>query len=132
MTEQTGSKFIRHAIGAVRPYLQGPLSLPQFLMEVFDAVELERHDFTAESAHVELQISDSVVVVEAGDLPEGISPWTNTIYVYVADVDSVLRRALQQGAELVADTEDKPYDERQAGFRDVAGNTWWIATYRKN
>ena len=49
----------------------------------------------------------------------------------VADVDAVLSKALAFGAELVADIEDKPYDERQAGIRDVAGNTWWISTFKK-
>ena len=131
MAKLAQSTFIRHAVGAVRPYIQGPASLPRFLKDVFGAIELERHEFSANSAHVELQINDSVVAVEAGDLPEGTTPWTNTIYVYVADVDAVLSRALALGAELVADIEDKPYDERQAGFRDAAGNTWWISTYKR-
>jgi uncharacterized glyoxalase superfamily protein PhnB len=49
--------------------------------------------------------------------------------VYVEDVDAVCDRALQLGATSLAQVEDKPYQERQAGFVDVAGNTWWVATY---
>ena len=82
MAKLAQSTFIRHAVGAVRPYIQGPASLPRFLKDVFGAIELKRHEFSANSAHVELQINDSVVAVEAGDLPEGTTPWTNTIYVY--------------------------------------------------
>ena len=60
-----------------------------------------------------------------------ISPWVGAIYVYVEDVDAVYGRALKLGARPLAQLEDKPYQERQAGFLDVAGNTWWIATYKQ-
>lgn len=128
MTEAKPS-HVRHGIGTVRPYLHGPATLPEFLEKTFQAVELERHDFGPESFHVELQIGDSVVVVEAGELPDDVPPWMGSVYVYVEDVDAVYRRALENGAEALAGPEDKPYDERQAGFLDGAGNTWWVATY---
>jgi len=124
-------KHVRHGIGAVRPYINGPASLPQFVKEVFDAIELERHEFGPDSCHVELQIEDSVLVIEAGELPAEVSPWRNSIYVYVSDVNTVFRRAMELGAESVVEIQDKPYQERQACFRDVAGNTWWVATYNK-
>ena len=114
----------------MRPYLHGPAGLPDFLKSVFGAVELERFDFGPDSFHVELQIGDAVVVVEAGELPPDVAPWTGAVYVYVADVDAVHARALALGARLLAPVEDKPYDERQGGFIDAAGNTWWVASYR--
>lgn len=120
---------IRYGIGAVRPYVHGPASLPEFVKQIFDASELERHEFGPDSSHVELQIGDSVVVIEAGELPANVSPWVNAIYVYVADADVALRRAIELGAEVISPIEDKSYDERQAGFRDAAGNTWWVATF---
>lgn len=122
---------VRHGIGAVRPYLCGPVELVDFLKTTFGAVELERHEFGPESFHVEMQIGDSVVVVEAGELPPDIPPWKCTIYVYVEDVDAVYDRALSLGAKPLSDLQDKPYQERQAGFVDAAGNTWWIATYKQ-
>ena len=27
------------------------------------------------------------------------------------------------------EAEDKPYGERQCGFTDAGGNTWWVSTY---
>jgi uncharacterized glyoxalase superfamily protein PhnB len=121
---------VRHGIGSVRPYLHGPVGLPEFVKEVFGAREVERHEFGPQSHHVELRIGDSVVVVEAGELPPEIEPWTGSVYVYVEDVDQVFVRALERGATALARLEDKPYQERQAGFLDEAGNTWWVATYR--
>lgn len=123
------NQYIRHGLGSVRPYLHGPVSLVSFVKEVFSAVELERHEFGPESFHVELQIGDAVIVIEAGDLPPDVEPWKNSIYVYVADADAAYQRALQLGATSIAEPADKPYTERQAAFRDVAENIWWVATF---
>jgi PhnB protein len=120
---------IRQGHGAVRPYLHGPVGLPEFLRQVFGAVELERFEFGPESVHVEMQIGDSTVVVEAGELPPDVRPWVGSVYVYVPDVDAVYLRALELGATSLSAVEDKPYDERQGGFIDAGGNTWWVATY---
>ncbi len=122
-------EHIRHGVGCVRPYLHGPLELPEFVQRVFDAVELERHVFSPQSCHVELQLGDSVIVIEAGILPPDNLPWKNSVYIYVEDVDSVYAKALELGATPLVAPEDKPYQERQAGFADRAGNTWWIATH---
>lgn len=125
------STHVRHGIGSVRPYIYGPVRLLDFVKAIFDAVELERHEFGPESFHVEMQIGDSAVVIEAGELPPDTSPWTCAIYVYVEDVDAVYDRAMNLGASPLSPPEDKPYQERQAGFVDAAGNTWWIATYKQ-
>lgn len=122
------SNHIRHGHGAVRPYLHGPVGLPEFLRQVFGAVELERFEFGPDSCHVEMRIGDSILVVEAGDLPLDVRPWTGSVYVYVPDVDTVYSRALALGATSLSAVEDKPYKERQGGFVDAAGNTWWVAT----
>lgn len=120
---------IRHGHGSVRPYLHGPVDLPEFIRSVFEAVELERHEFGPKRFHVEMQVGDSVVVIEAGALPADVKPWQGCVYVYVQDVDVVFARAVNHGAQVLAPIQDKPYQERQAGFLDAAGNTWWIATY---
>jgi PhnB protein len=125
----SANSHIRHQIGTVRPYICGPMNLPEFLLQVFNAVELERYEFDSESVHVEMQIGDSVVVVEAGKLPSDTAPWVGTIYIYVQDVDVVHARAIELGAKPLAPVEDKPYQERQGGFIDAGGNTWWVATY---
>jgi PhnB protein len=120
---------IRHGHGSVRPYLHGSVDLPEFVRNVFEAVELERHEFGPKSFHVEMRVGDSVIVIEAGDLPPDVRPWQGSVYVYVPDVDAVFTRAVAHGARVLSPLQDKPYQERQAGFLDAAGNTWWIATY---
>lgn len=120
---------VRHGVGAVRPYVHGHLSLWDLVRGAFGAVELERHEFSPTSFHIEARIGDSVIVLEIGD-PPSPEATAGSIYVYVADVDAAYRRALAAGATSIASPQDKPYKERQAGVRDSFGNTWWIATYR--
>ncbi|MFN3325909.1 MAG: VOC family protein [Bryobacteraceae bacterium] len=122
------NNHVRHGFGAARPYLHGYLDLPDFAREVFGAVEIERHEFSPTSWHVESRIGDSVVVIEAGDPPHPAATKAS-VYVYVEDVDAVYRRALDFGAISVEAPEDKPYNERSAGVRDSFGNIWWISTY---
>jgi uncharacterized glyoxalase superfamily protein PhnB len=123
------TKHIRHGRGSVRPYLYGHYELPDFLEQVFDAKTLERHEMGERSAHVELAIGDSVVVVEAGELPADITPTIASIYVYVEDPDAAYARALEAGAKSISEPEDKHYEERSAGIQDPFGNTWWISKY---
>lgn len=117
---------IRNGFGAVRPYLHGPADLPQFLQQVFNATEIEAN----EGGPTLLRICDGLVWVEAGDLPPSVSPWTGAVYVYVPDVEAVYARAITLGAKPISTPQDKPYAERQGGFVDPGGNTWWVSTYR--
>jgi hypothetical protein len=40
---------VRHGAGSVRPYIYGPLELPEFIKHTFNAVELERFEFSPDS-----------------------------------------------------------------------------------
>src|SRR5690349_21611266 len=51
--------------------------------------------------HAELQIGDSRLMV--GDVMEGKSPTQSSLYLYVADPDSLYRKALQAGADSVTE-----------------------------
>jgi PhnB protein len=62
-------------------------------------------------------------------LPGHIKAWVGSVYVYVPNVDTVYARAMELGARSISEPNDKPYNERQAGFVDVGGNTWWVSTY---
>jgi PhnB protein len=116
---------VHRGFGSVRPYLHGPSDLPDFLKETFGAIVLE---VNAEGPTL-LQIGDSLVWVEPGELPPHVTPWVGSVYVYVEDPDRAYARAMELGARSIAAPEDKPYSERQAGFVDPGGNTWWVSRY---
>jgi PhnB protein len=119
------TSHVRNGFAAVRPYLHGPADLPEFVQQVFGAQVIERND----SGPTLLKIDDGAVWIEAGDLPPDIDGWTGSVYVYVPDVDAVFARAVARGAKVVAEPQDKPYAERQCGFTDAGGNTWWVSTH---
>jgi len=116
---------IRNGFGSIRPYLYGPKGMVDLIQKVFDAGVIERH----ERGPTLLQIGDSLVWIESGPLPDHVEPWVGTVYAYVPDVDLVYARSLEHGASSIAPPTDKHYQERQAGFRDSGGNTWWVSTY---
>jgi len=112
------------------PYLTVPgvSKLIDFLKQAFDAEEIERFgrpDGTVH--HAEIRIGDSVVMMgEAG------GEWTSKpgqLYLYVKDVDTTYRRAIQAGATSMGEPTDKFYGDRSGGVQDPSGNIWWIATH---
>lgn len=123
------SKHIRHGRCSVRPYVYGKLDLPDFVREVLGAREIEHHDYPNGGAHIEAEIGDSIIVLEAAEsFPADSGVTKNSIYVYVPDVDAAYQRALAAGATSIAPPEQKPYQERACGVKDSFGNTWWIST----
>ena len=120
--------YIRHGMGAVRPYLYGTPDLLDFVDSRIRLRGTGAHEFGSTAIHVEVMIGDSVVVMEVSDPPHA-SAGSVLDLVYVEDVDATYELALEAGAVSLAEPADKPYDERSAGVKDSFGNTWWISTY---
>src|SRR5689334_6153272 len=120
------ASHVRQGMATVRPYLYGRVDLVSFLARVFGATIIEQVG-ELPNAHVEAQIGDSILALEIGESFK--SPTYSSVYVYVEDVDATYERALQAGANSVAEPTDKPYQERNAGVKDRFGNIWWMATY---
>ena len=123
------SKHIRNGLGALRPYLYCRPDMVGFVEHVFGATITSR-DNTPIGEHVEAVIGDSALVMETAEkFPDGIAPTVASVYLYVENVDEVFARAMASNAVVLSEPEDKPYDERQCGFQDSFGNTWWVATH---
>jgi PhnB protein len=113
---------------AVRPYLYGPTTLLDLVCGALGGVEVARHVFGEKVFHLEVQIADSIVVLELSDPPHAGGRPAAT-YVYVPDVDAVYAKALSLGAQSISAPADKPYHERAAAMRDAFGNIWYVSTY---
>jgi PhnB protein len=109
-----------------------------FYAEVFGATERMRFPGPGGTiAHAEIQIGDSVVIVEdedpqrgTGAPPAGGLPGTPAFqFVYVEDVDAVVARAAQLGAILKRAPEDQFYGDRDGFVVDPFGHGWTIATH---
>ena len=123
-------KPIPDGFHTITPYLTVPgvAKLIDFVKQAFDAKEIERMqrpDGTVQ--HAEVKIGDSIVMM--GE-PQG--QWTarpGTLYVYVDDVDSTYRLAIDAGARSLTEPADMFYGDRNAGVEDPSGNMWWIAKH---
>jgi PhnB protein len=102
-----------------RMVVDDPVAAVEFLRAVFDAT-----GETAPNRPAEVRIGDSLVMVSAtGDR----AAFPAFLYVYVDDVDTTCRRALQAGAVVVEAPLDTPYGDRRATVRDSYGNVYQIA-----
>ncbi|MBB5791322.1 VOC family protein [Jiangella mangrovi] len=118
--------------------VDGAAKALEFYAEVFGATERMRFPGPGDSvAHAEIEIGDSVLIVEdaspmmgteappAGGLPGSPS----FLFLYVADVDAVVARAVELGATLKRAPEDQFYGDRDGFVVDPFGHGWTIATH---
>ena len=129
LTPPSDLSYIRHGMGAVRPYLYGTPHLLDFVSHVFGSAELERSEIGATTIHAEVMIGDSAIVLDLSDPPHA-SAAPSSILVYVPDVDATYRNAVSLGATALREPADQTWGDRVAGVKDTSGNTWWIAMFK--
>lgn len=113
----------------VSPYLivDGCARTIEFLQTVFKATEIRRFpDASGKIVHAEVRIDDTVVMIADGN--EGWPPVPSHVHIYVKDIDTTYRRALEAGATSVQEPVKKEDADKRGGVKDSGGTTWWIAT----
>lgn len=85
--------------------------------------------------HAELQIGDSRFML-ADEFPEmgAVAPQATqghavSFLVYVPDVDTAFKRALDAGATKIRPIEDQFYGDRTGTLQDPFGHQWTLATH---
>jgi uncharacterized glyoxalase superfamily protein PhnB len=125
-------KPVREGFHTLTPYLcaREAEELIAFVTQAFGAVETGRGGPGSEGGlHAEVRIGDSMLMIGGGKAWKGESRPTS-LHFYVTDADAVYRRALAAGAVSLGEPVDQPYGDREAGVKDVAGNSWYIATHK--
>lgn len=99
-----------------------------FLSNVFNAVVKERlQNPEGNTLHGELVIDDSIIMV--GRVTAEVKPIQGMCYVYVENADEVYNRAIELGATSIAVPANQVYGNREGGFKDLEGNTWWVSQF---
>jgi len=110
----------------------------EFYAAVFGATERTRFPGPDGSvAHAEIEIGDSVVIVEEESPYRGTQappasglPGTPVFqFLYVANVDATVDTAVAHGATLVRAPENQFYGDRDAYIVDPFGHGWTIASH---
>lgn len=114
------------------PYLlvEGIDKLVEFLKKAFDAKVIDLMEMPDGTVmHAQLKIGDSMIMM--GE-PRSFKPMTGMLYLYVEDVDTVYKQAINAGATSLREPVDEFYGDRAAGVEDMLGNQWWIATHKED
>jgi len=123
------AKPIPDGYGTITPYLvvNDALGLFAFLQRAMEAVEVRRTSLPDSSVfNIEMKIGTSMVMLVQGRPDHKVR--TTAFYVYVPDVDLAYAQALSAGGVSIMEPADQFYGDRGAGFRDTAGNDWWLAS----
>ena len=110
----------------------------EFYRDVFGASE--RMHFPGPNgtvAHAEIEIGDSVVIVEEASphmgtqAPpvEGPTGSPTFLNIYVADVDATIARAVELGATLKRPAQNQFYGDRDGFIIDPFGHGWTVASH---
>lgn len=130
---EINTKLTPEGFAAVRTYL-AVSDVPRqidFLHKVFKAA-IKENLKTPEGdiVHGELVIGDSIIMV--GRATAEVKPIQGMCYVYVSDVDEVFKRAIENRAVPISEPADQVYGNREGGFKDQEGNTWWVSQFLKS
>ena len=113
----------------VSPYLivDGAARTIEFMRRVLGGEEIRRiQDEAGRIRHAEVRIGECVVMVADGI--EGWPPTEAHVHVYVEDVDTAYRAALEFGATSLQEPARRGDEDRRGGVEDPGGTSWWIAT----
>lgn len=122
----------------VIPYLivDGAMNAIEFYKKAFGAkVKFCMPKEEGKVGHAELQIGDSKIML-ADEYPEmgAYGPKSSqgapfSIHLYVKDVDAVVKRAVDAGAQLQREVKDQFYGDRSGGVMDPFGHMWYVSTH---
>ena len=132
--------YIPKDYNSVTPYLivKGAAQAIEYYKKVFGATETVRMNGPdGKVGHAELKIGNSRIML-ADENPRmgqghasastiGTSPVS--LYVYLPDVDRVIRQAVVEGAKILKPVEDQFYGDRSGFIQDPFGHFWSVATH---
>ncbi len=134
----TAVKYIPDGYHSVTPYLyiDGAAAAIDFYKKAFGATEVLRMPgANGKIGHAEIKIGDShVMMADESEQMKAFGPRhyggvTSSLMVYVEDVDSVFKQAVDAGATVKRPLADQFYGDRTGGVEDPFGHYWYLATH---
>jgi PhnB protein len=125
---------------SVTPYLicDGAADAIEYYKKAFGATELFRMDHEGKVGHAELKIGDSPIML-ADEYPQmgyrspkALGGTPVSIMIYVEDVDTVYKRAIDAGATELKALQDQFYGDRSGTLTDPFGHVWTVATHKED
>jgi PhnB protein len=133
---------------AVKPIPEGHHTVAPYLAvdNAAEAIEYYKSAFGAQErtrmeapgggiAHAELEIGDSVVMLSdpfpqaSTKPPRELGGTSVSVFMYVEDVDAVVKQAVDAGATVLMEVADQFWGDRFGSIQDPFGHSWAIATH---
>jgi PhnB protein len=133
---------------AVKPIPEGYHTISSYLAvdDAAEAIEYYKKAFGAKErarmdapggkiGHAELAIGDSIVMLSdpfpqaTTRTPKELGGTSASIFMYVEDVDAVVKRAVDAGATVTMEVADQFWGDRFGSVQDPFGHLWSIATH---
>jgi PhnB protein len=133
-----GTKPIPEGYHSVTPYLSvdDAAEAIEYYKKAFGAKERARMDAPGgKIGHAELEIGDSLVMLSdpfpqaTTRTPKELGGTSASIFMYVEDVDAVVKQAVDAGATITMEVADQFWGDRFGTVQDPFGHLWSIATH---
>ena len=133
-------KPIPEGYHSLTPYLiiDGAAEAMEYYKKAFGAVELFRMDHGGKIGHAEMKIGDSPFMLadehpEMGyRSPKALGSTPVSLMIYVEDVDTVYKQAIDAGGKEVKALQDQFYGDRSGTLTDPFGHVWTVATHKED
>ena len=132
------TKPIPEGYNAVTPYLavDDAAQAIDFYKQAFGAKERVRMEAPGgKIGHAELEIGDSLVMLSdalpqfSTRPPKELGGTSVSVFMYVEDVDAVVKQAVDAGATVTMEVEDQFWGDRFGSVTDPFGHLWSVATH---
>jgi PhnB protein len=132
------TKAIPDGYHSATPYLmvKGAANAIDYYKRAFGATELFRMaDDKGTVGHAEIKIGDSVIML-ADETPGAVCHTPSSLggssvgmMIYVNDVDTVFKRAVEAGGKSLRPLTNQFYGDRSGTLEDPYGHVWTVATH---
>jgi PhnB protein len=132
------TKPIPEGYHTLTPYLavENASKAIEFYKRAFGAKERVRMDAPdGKIGHAELEIGDSLVMLSdpfpqaSTKPPKELRGTSASVFMYVEDVDAVVKKAVNEGATVTMEVADQFWGDRFGTISDPFGHIWSIATH---
>ncbi len=125
---------------SLTPYLvmDGAAEALEYYKKAFGATELFRMEHEGKIAHAEMKIGDSPFMLsdehpERGFRgPKSLGGSAVGLMIYVDDVDTIFKQAIDAGGVEKNALQDQFYGDRSGTLTDPFGHVWTVATHKED
>ena len=134
----TSVKPIPEGYHSVTPYLavDDAAQAIEYYKKAFGAKERARMEAPdGKIGHAEVEIGDSLVMLSdpfphaTTRPPKELGGTSGSVFMYVEDVDAVVKKAVDEGATITMEVADQFWGDRFGTITDPFGHVWSIATH---